>query len=68
MGEQTSGAVGPGGRRQRLYLHVGLPKSGTTFLQALLAKNRGRLKESGFIYPFVRPEGMFHAASRSCPS
>ena len=52
----------PQERRQRLFLHVGLPKSGTTFLQALLAKNRGRLKENGFIYPFIRRECMFHAA------
>ena len=51
-----------GHRPQRLYLHIGLPKSGTTFLQAVLAANRGRLKELGFIYPFVRPECMFHAA------
>jgi hypothetical protein len=41
---------------------VGLPKSGTTFLQALLARNRGRLKDNGFIYPFIRRECMFHAA------
>jgi hypothetical protein len=62
VGEATSGAVVQPERRQRLYLHVGLPKSGTTFLQALLARNRGRLKENGFIYPFIRREGMFHAA------
>jgi hypothetical protein len=62
VGEGTSGAVVPRERRQRLYLHVGLPKSGTTFLQALLARNRGSLKENGFIYPFIRREGMFHAA------
>jgi hypothetical protein len=48
--------------RQPLYLHVGVPKSGTSFLQALLAENRPRLREHGFVYPFVRPEGMFHAA------
>jgi len=45
-----------------LYLHIGLPKTGTTFLQSLLAENRPRLREAGFIYPFVRKEGMFHAA------
>jgi hypothetical protein len=55
-------AAWPGERRQALYLHVGLPKSGTTFLQALLAENRDRLRQAGFIYPFVRREGMFHAA------
>ena len=48
--------------RQRLYLHVGLPKSGTTFLQGLMANNRTRLKERGFIYPFIRRETMFHTA------
>ena len=48
--------------RQRLYLHVGLPKSGTTFLQGLMANNRTRLKERGFVYPFIRRETMFHTA------
>lgn len=48
--------------RQPLYLHVGLPKTGTTYLQAILAANRGVLREHGFVYPFVRPEAMFHAA------
>jgi hypothetical protein len=45
-----------------LFLHIGLPKSGTTYLQSVLAANRDRLREAGYIYPFVRPEGMFHAA------
>ena len=48
--------------RQRLYLHVGLPKSGTTFLQWLLAYNRDPLKEHGFVFPYVRDETMFYAA------
>src|SRR5690606_27597943 len=48
--------------RQRLFLHVGLPKSGTSHLQRLLAENRPALREAGFVYPFVRREGMFHAA------
>lgn len=47
---------------QPLYLHVGLAKTGTTYLQRLLADNRPRLREAGFVYPFVRPEGQFHAA------
>ena len=50
------------GARQRLSLHVGLPKSGTSFLQALLAENRDALRTAHHIYPFVRREGMFHAA------
>jgi hypothetical protein len=50
------------GRRQPLFLHVGLPKSGTTFLQGLMANNRTRLKQAGYIYPFIRRETMFHTA------
>lgn len=48
--------------QQPLYLHVGLPKSGTTFLQGLMANNRTRLKNAGYIYPFIRRETMFHTA------
>ena len=47
---------------QPLFLHVGLPKSGTTFLQGLMANNRNRLKQGGYIYPFIRRETMFHTA------
>ena len=36
-------------------LHVGLPKTGTTYLQALLAENRDRLRAAGVLYPFIRP-------------
>jgi hypothetical protein len=45
-----------------LFLHLGLPKTGTTTLQARFADNRDVLRESGVLYPFVRPDGMFHAA------
>lgn len=45
-----------------MVLHVGLPKTGTTYLQGLLADNRDRLREHGVLYPFLRPGGMFHAA------
>ena len=47
---------------QRLTLHVGLPKSGTTYLQGLLASHREELRAAGRLYPFVRPEAMFRAA------
>ncbi len=43
-------------------LHVGLPKTGTTYLQALLAANRDRLRAAGVLYPFVHPGAMFHGA------
>lgn len=38
----------------RLFLHVGLPKSGTTYLQAVLAENKSRLRRrAGLLYPGV---------------
>lgn len=45
----------------RLYLHVGGPKSGTTFLQQMLAENRGQLEASG---TWVNPRRLeaIHAA------
>lgn len=45
-----------------MVLHVGLPKTGTTYLQGLLADHRDELGEHGVLYPFLRPGGMFHAA------
>jgi hypothetical protein len=55
----AGGAAGPG---QRVVLHVGLPKTGTTWLQALFAGHRDRLREAGVLYPFLRPGAMFHGA------
>jgi hypothetical protein len=49
-------------RPERLYLHIGLPKSGSTYVQSVLGNNRGALTEQSYIYPFVRQEGMFYAA------
>jgi hypothetical protein len=45
-----------------VVLHVGLPKTGTTYLQALLAGNRDRLRAGGVLYPFVGPGAMFRGA------
>lgn len=37
---------------QRVFLHVGLPKSGTTYIQAVLGKNKGLLKQQArLLYP-----------------
>src|SRR6476659_1038381 len=58
-GEQHPRAAG-GDRR--VVLHVGLPKTGTTHLQALLAAHRDPLREAGVLYPFVRPAAMCHGA------
>lgn len=50
------------GRGRRAYLHIGLPKTGTTFLQAMLWANRDELRRSGVLYPAPYREAMFHAA------
>ncbi len=47
---------------KRVYLHVGLPKSGTTFLQASLASNKGQLRrQDRVLFPGGR-DLMFRAA------
>ncbi|MEO6511813.1 MAG: hypothetical protein ABIO16_12525 [Nocardioides sp.] len=43
-------------------LHVGLPKTGTTYLQELLAHHRDELRGAGVLYPFVKPQAMFLGA------
>ncbi|HET6877167.1 MAG TPA: hypothetical protein VFH38_06530 [Jatrophihabitans sp.] len=37
--------------RPPVYFHIGAPKTGTTFLQYVLSKNRARLRADGVLYP-----------------
>jgi hypothetical protein len=37
----------------RIVIHIGTHKTGTTSIQAFLAKNRTRLKECGILYPYA---------------
>jgi hypothetical protein len=48
--------------RATVVLHVGLPKSGTSFLQATLRANAERLGRQGVWYPTQQHRGLFHAA------
>jgi hypothetical protein len=48
-------------RRRLLTLHVGTPKSGTTYLQGLLGRNRKQLREVGLLYPGRRPSHFLEA-------
>ncbi len=45
-----------------MVLHVGLPKSGTTFLQRSLDENAEALGDRGVLYPQTRNDVMFRAA------
>lgn len=47
---------------RRRYLHVGAPKTGTTYLQNVLWKNREALAEAGVGYPLERRLEHFDAA------
>jgi hypothetical protein len=47
---------------RRVYLHVGTPKSGTSYLQDKLALNRGRLEQQGIDYLHTRHGTHFEAA------
>jgi hypothetical protein len=40
-------------QRPVVYFHVGVPKTGTTYLQHVLAANRDLLRERGLLYPGV---------------
>ena len=45
-----------------VYLHVGAPKTGTTYLQDRILKNREQLADHGFHYPVGLGSGHFMAA------
>ena len=47
---------------RRVLLHVGTPKTGTTFLQDVCFRNRDLLREHGILYPADRFDAHFLAA------
>jgi hypothetical protein len=47
---------------RRVYLHVGTPKSGTSYVQDKLALNRGLLEQQGLDYVHTRTGNHFEAA------
>lgn len=49
-------------RRPRVYLHIGAPKTGTTYLQNVLWRNRDALRQAGVLYPGLSKDAQFHAA------
>lgn len=55
-------------RQQRIYLHVGLPKTGTTHLQDRLWRNRDvAMRRTGLLYPGREISDHFHAAAHLQP-
>jgi hypothetical protein len=47
---------------RRVFLHIGTPKSGTTYLQEKLALNREAIARQGLTYPSTRTGNHFEAA------
>jgi hypothetical protein len=50
------------GSAQRVIIHVGTPKSGTTYLQDLMESSRAALLEGGVLYPGEHAADHFRAA------
>ena len=44
-----------------VFVHIGPPKTGTTYLQAVLWSNRAALKDQGVLVPGRSPVSQFHA-------
>jgi hypothetical protein len=47
---------------RKVLLHVGTPKTGTSYLQDVLFRNRGTLERAGILYPADRFDAHFLAA------
>ncbi|GEE03550.1 hypothetical protein nbrc107696_39960 [Gordonia spumicola] len=50
-----------------VFIHVGLPKTGTTYLQGRLWRNRDHAMAQGLLYPGRRIDDHFHAAAHLQP-
>ena len=50
------------GAPRRVILHVGTPKTGTSFVQDILFRNREQLRAQGVLYPADREDAHFLAA------
>jgi hypothetical protein len=52
----------PGPGRPRVFLHIGEPKTGTTFLQHVMWRNRGELAAQGVVLPGHHPQDHYRAS------
>ena len=54
---RSTPSVGP-----RVFLHIGEPKTGTTFLQQVMWRNRGELAAQGVVLPGHHPQDHYRAS------
>jgi hypothetical protein len=57
----AGGSPGPG-PHPRVFLHIGEPKTGTTFLQQVMWRNRAELAAQGVVLPGHHPQDHFRAS------
>ena len=50
------------GQRPRVFLHIGEPKTGSTFLQQVIWRNRATLAGQGVVLPGHHPQDHFRAS------
>jgi hypothetical protein len=60
-GSHAPGPVGPPAR-PKIFLHIGEPKTGTTFLQQVMWRNRSELAARGVVLPGHHPQDHFRAS------
>jgi hypothetical protein len=60
--ETASGASRGGRQSPRVVVHVGEPKTGTTFLQQVMWRNRAALAGQGVVLPGHHPQDHFRAS------
>ncbi len=51
---------------RRVFLHIGPPKTATSFLQGAWRRNQSGLLEQGLLYPGRDRRGHYHAAAVAC--
>ncbi len=56
---ESRSTPGPG---PRVFLHIGEPKTGTTFLQQVMWRNRGELAAQGVVLPGHHPQDHYRAS------
>lgn len=59
----AAGSASAGSRSQpKIFLHIGEPKTGTTFLQQVMWRNRAELAAQGVVLPGHHPQDHFRAS------
>src|SRR5258707_11764525 len=60
--DESPATAGDGRPRPRVLVHIGEPKTGTTFLQQLMWSNRAELAAQGVVLPGHHPQDHFRAS------